>query len=162
VLMGLLAAVAIRPRSRAPAIAALALAAVLALLDQTRWQPWAYQYAAMLTACVWLPDERALDACRTILALTYVWSGLQKVNATFVDQTWPDVAASLHGVLPGALARLPAALVLAIPAIEVLAGLGLLTRRFRAPAVALAIITHAAILGTLVWSRENTVVWPWN
>lgn len=161
-LVGLLAAVAIRPRARAPAIAALALAVVLGLLDQTRWQPWSFLDAAMLAACVSLPDEGALDACRAILALTYVWSGLQKVNATFVHQTWPDVVASLHAVLPAALARPPAALVLTIPAIELLAGLGLMTRRFRAPAVALAIITHAAILATLILSRENTVVWPWN
>jgi hypothetical protein len=160
--IALLLVSAIRPSARIPAIAALALAVALALQDQMRWQPWFYLYVAMFAASVSLPAAGALDTCRTILASTYVWSGLQKLNATFVRQTWPDVVASLHGVLPRAMARPPAGMALVIPAIEILAGLGLLTRRFRTPAVALAIITHAAILTTLVGSRENTVVWPWN
>src|SRR5262249_46305749 len=79
-LLVLLLAVAIRPGSRAIPIAALAVAVPLGLLDQTRWQPWFYQYVVMLAACVWLKAEPALDTCRTIVALTYVWSGLQKLN----------------------------------------------------------------------------------
>lgn len=158
---GLLLAAAIRPRARWAPIA-LAPAAVLALMDQTRWQPWFYEYAVMFTASVALRAELALDAARTIVALTYLWSGLQKLNITFVRQTWPDIAASLHGVMPWLQSGPPSTLALLVPAIEILTGLGLLTRRFRAPAVALAVLTHAVILTLLIRSGENRVVWPWN
>ena len=162
VLVALLLAVVARPRARVPAMAVLAIVAALAMLDQTRWQPWAYQYFVMLAACVWLPADGAADACRTIVAFTYVWSGLQKVNVTFVRQTWPDLMAALHGALPGILPRPSAPLALLIPAVEVIAGLGLLTRRFRTPAAALALLTHAVILMALIRLGANTVVWPWN
>jgi hypothetical protein len=79
-----------------------------------------------------------------------------------VRQTWPDIAASLHSVVPWLGSGPPSTLALLVPAIEILTGLGLLTRRFRAPAVALAVLTHAAILTLLIRSGENKVVWPWN
>jgi hypothetical protein len=160
-LIALLLATAIRPGSRVILIAALAFAVPLALLDQTRWQPWLYQYVVMLAACARLRPERALDACRAIVALTYLWSGLQKLNATFVQETWPEFARAVVTVVPAA-SRLPPAFVLMIPAVEILTGVGLLTRRFRTPALAVALITHATILTLLLSSRENTVVWPWN
>src|SRR4051794_19909880 len=60
------AAIASRP---AKAIAGfLALAATYTLFDQSRLQPWFYQYALMLGACV-LPGGRA--ACRFIVAGVY-------------------------------------------------------------------------------------------
>jgi hypothetical protein len=160
VFIALLLAAAVRPQARAVAIAALALAAALALMDQTRWQPWFYTYAVMFTACLVLRAEGALNGSRAIVALTYLWSGLQKLNANFVRQTWPDITASLQGPLPWLHARPTLALI--VPAIEILTGLGLLTRRFRRPAVALAVLTHMVILTVLIGSGENTVVWPWN
>jgi hypothetical protein len=76
-LLVLLAAVLFR-RSRWPALALLALVILLAALDQSRLQPWVYQYSFMLAALALCraPGD-ALDVCRLILAGTYLWSGLQ-------------------------------------------------------------------------------------
>src|SRR5262249_38763884 len=93
----LLVALAERPRPRRLLTAFLVLAAVLALGDQSRWQPWFYQYLAMLgalTLAAWKPDsprarEAALAVCRLVVAATYFWSGVQKMNATFLSEVYP-------------------------------------------------------------------------
>jgi hypothetical protein len=58
-LLGCLAAAAIGPWFRRFAVAALALALGLAAWDQSRWQPWFYQYLLMLVALLASRDERS-------------------------------------------------------------------------------------------------------
>jgi hypothetical protein len=169
-LAGLLAAVAVLPRPRVPILVVLVLAVGLALGDQTRWQPWYYQYLVMLAALglyAWTPPAAkngriALDACRLIIVATYVWSGLQKLNATFVRETWPDIADAVLRLLPDAARAVPPVFVLAIPVVEVAIGVGLVIPPLRRAAVILATVAHLAILTLFVASGENTVVWPWN
>ncbi len=139
-------------------------------MDQTRWQPWFYQYLFMLAAIgilAWRKTEssnnrKALDVCRLIVAATYFWTGFQKLNITFVRETWPDMAAFLPGFWQSVAQRVPAFLILVIPLVEILIGCGLLSRRFRNRTVLLATATHTAILMLLFLTGENAVVWPWN
>ncbi|HKY44373.1 MAG TPA: hypothetical protein VJM50_14900, partial [Pyrinomonadaceae bacterium] len=71
------------------------LAGLLSLFDQTRWQPWFYQLIFMLLGLglfAWKRPERknnavALNVCRLIILCTYFWSGLQKLNVTFIRET---------------------------------------------------------------------------
>jgi hypothetical protein len=163
-----LAAVSARPRKYLAAF--LVAAGLLALWDQSRWQPWFYQYYFMLAALALFPwrdeggrvDERrraALDACRLVVAGTYFWGGAQKLNPGFEG----TMLLLLERLLPQAwAAALAAASALVVPAVEILVGVALLTRRFRNAAVALALSTHAVVLLLLVPSGTNTVVWPWN
>ena len=121
---------------------------------------------AAITFYAWRkPDARsspaALDACRLIVIATYFWGGLQKLNFTFMQQTWPSMSEGIRSLLPS-LAKLPAAFGLAIPLIEVAIAVGLIVARTRRLAVMAAIATHAVILVTLISSGENAVVWPWN
>jgi len=160
-LIALLLATAIVPRSRVPVIASLVVALGLGVLDQTRWQPWFYQYVVMLVALAQRGKD-PLDTCRIIVAFTYVWSGLQKLNATFVDEMWPDFAQTFFATLSPTWYALQRPLGLSVPIIECVAGVGLLTRRFRTQAIVLAVAIHGAVLALLLSSRENTVVWPWN
>jgi hypothetical protein len=177
VLLGLLLAITVVAQPRRLILVFLALAGSLSLWDQTRWQPWFYQYLFMLAALgfiAWKPKsgprpalpERGsrpeLDACRLIVVSTYFWSGLQKLNATFIKETWPDIAGPWLRHLPEAVRRLPAPFVLIIPVAEIAIGVGLVARRSRNSAVALAVATHIFVLALLVRSGENTVVWPWN
>ena len=158
VLLGLLGAVAVIARPRSTILVCLALALGLALGDQTRWQPWCYQYLVMLAAVGvygWSRPASALDACRLIIVGTYVWSGVQKLNLNFVTVTWPENAEPL-------LPSLPAPLILAIPVVEIAIGLGLLSRRLRRAALLLAVVTHLVVLAIFVAGGENTVIWPWN
>jgi hypothetical protein len=169
-LLALLPVISFLPRSRKIVLIFVCLGALLSLWDQTRWQPWFYQYLFMLAAIGLLAwnekgagsNRAALNACRLIVTSIYLWSGVQKLNITFVRKTWPDLAAFLPSSWQAAVAHFPSYLILIIPLVEIFVGLGLLTRRFRNGAVLLAVATHMAILLLLVASGENVVVWPWN
>lgn len=170
ILLGLLLGIAIIAQPRRWIITFLVLAGLLSLLDQARWQPWFYQYFSMLAAVgvhAWKRPEAktnraALDACRLIVACTYFWSGLQKLNVNFVLETWPDMTGALLRALSISAQRIPFFLILLIPLLEMCTGLGLLARKFRNVSAMLAISMHLAILILLIFSGENTVVWPWN
>ena len=169
-LFALLAVISFLPRSRKIIVVFVSLAALLSLWDQTRWQPWFYQYLFMLAAIgilTWRKSESsrnrtALDVCRLIVSATYFWTGFQKLNITFVRETWPDMAAFLPGFWQSVAQRVPSFLILVIPLVEILIGFGLLSRQFRNRTVLLATATHAAILILLFLTGENVVVWPWN
>jgi hypothetical protein len=147
-------------------LAFLALAVLLSLFDQMRWQPWFYQYIFMLAALgfyAWRKPENKsnrvpLNVCRLIIVCTYFWSGLQKLNVNFIREVWPDMTGPLLRWLP----HLPPFLILILPLLEICIGLGLLARRFRNLSVILAVATHIVILLLLISTGENTVVWPWN
>jgi hypothetical protein len=169
-LLALLVAISCLSRPRTFVLIFLSLAALLSLWDQIRWQPWFYQYLFMLAATGLFAGTKngaasnraALDICRFIVASTYFWTGIQKLNVTFVRETWPDMASFLPGFWQSVVSHVPPFTILLIPLVEILVAFGLLTRRFRNGAVLLATATHLAILTLLVLTGENTVVWPWN
>jgi hypothetical protein len=154
-LLGLLAAAAVAPKPRWWLSAALLLLAGLCAQDQSRLQPWCYQYAFLLVgACVSLP------ACRLIVAAIYFWSGAQKLNPFFAASTFTYLAHPLAAHFPALVIQAG----YAAPFIEMAGAIGLLTRKFRAPAIATLIAMHAFILLAIgPFGRNfNTVVWPWN
>lgn len=169
-LLVLLAVISFFTGSRTLILVFVGLAAALGLWDQIRWQPWFYQYLFMLAAVGFLTrrqteaeiNHAALDACRLIVASTYFWTGFQKLNVTFVRETWPDMASSLPSFWQSIVKQVPSYAILVIPLLEILIGFGLFSRRFRNRAVLLAIGTHVAILILLFLTGENIVVWPWN
>jgi hypothetical protein len=159
---------ALGSRARRGTLAAfVAMAAALALFDQTRWQPWFYQYLLMMTAFVLCArsdmrdvDSPAFDVCRLVVATVYFWSGAQKLSVEFGATVVP-------GLLTGAVGStaLRQALVSAgwaVPVIEMSIGVGLLTSRAGRTAAGAAVLMHLAVLGLLASLRENVVVWPWN
>jgi hypothetical protein len=169
VLVGLIAVVA-KPVKLVVGFVSLAL--VYALFDQSRWQPWFYQYLFMLAALGLsftspMDTERrnsALPTCRLIVASIYFWSAIQKVNATFVQKTFPWMIEPLVAFLPVAVRTWLHPLGFAVPFLEMGIAIGLLTRRFRTAAVLVALSMHLAILASIgPWGRNyNDVVWPWN
>jgi hypothetical protein len=86
------------------------------------------------------------------------------VNPVFVDKTFPWLMQPFTRFLPATAQPLVDHLALAAPAFEVAAGIGLLTRRFRAAALIGAIGMHVFILAALgpLGRGFNAVVWPWN
>lgn len=164
-MIGLLVVIFFVARPQKIVAAFLVVAALLALFDQNRWQPWFYQCCFMFLALAifgWKKPPAALNALRLIVICTYLWSGLQKLNANFVRETWPDMSGPAFSHLPHFVQNIPPLFWLIIPLVEVAVAIGLLTRTLRNFAVALAIVTHVAILLTLIASHENSVVWPWN
>jgi hypothetical protein len=170
-LLFLLVAIVVAQRPRAYIIAFVVLAGLLSLFDQSRWQPWFYQFLFMLAALALYPGdgqdpkkrEAVLNVCRLIVACTYLWSGLQKLNMSFVEDVFPWLVEPLVALLPVSLEELIRPLGIAIPFVEAGIGLMLLTR-FRNAAVILALGMHVFILFCIgpFGHDWNTVVWPWN
>src|SRR4029434_7136723 len=103
-LLAALCGVAFAPRPRWWAAAATVLALVLALEDQSRWQPWFYQYGARLAAlAVARESGDTLAAWRVVLVGLYLWSGIQKLNATFKSRLFPWLLQPVRRVLPAGL-----------------------------------------------------------
>ena len=151
------------------ATGALALAAFFVLEDESRLQPWFYQYSFMLAAyCLYgwsrIGTSDALNACRLIVVATYFWSGLQKANAGFFEITYPWLVEPLTARLPDWAGYALLSGAYAVPVVEAVIGLGLLTRRFRKPAMVGALLMHAFIMFCVgpLGHDHNTVVWPWN
>ena len=139
------------------------------LEDESRLQPWFYQYSFMLAAfCLYgwgrMGASDAFNTCRLIVAATYFWSGLQKANAGFFEGTYPWLVEPLTSWLPGWAGSTLLSGAYAVPVLETAIGLGLLTRRFRKFAVIGALLMHAFIMLCVgpLGSDHNTVVWPWN
>ena len=150
-------------------ISALVIAAFFVVQDESRLQPWFYQYSFMLAAFCLFGLGRvgaldALNACRLIVAATYFWSGLQKANASFIQSTHPWLVEPLTARLPDWAGSALLAGGYAVPVVEAVIGIGLLTRRFRRLAVMGALLMHAFIMLCIgpLGHDHNTVVWPWN
>ena len=150
-------------------ISALVIAAFFVVQDESRLQPWFYQYSFMLAAvCLFglgrVGASDALNACRLIVVATYFWSGLQKANASFIQSTHPWLVEPLTARLPDWAGSALLAGGYAVPVVEAVIGIGLLTRRFRRLAVMGALLMHAFIMLCIgpLGHDHNTVVWPWN
>jgi hypothetical protein len=166
VLVALLIALMIAPR-RLLWIAASTLLAYLALQDQSRWQPWFYQYVMMLAAIGLAGGGRhqaAINTCCLIVAATYIWSGFAKLNPSFATVIFPAFVEPFvrRGFSPAPW--LVRDLAILTPILESITGVGLLFRRSRKVALFGAIAMHVFILMILgPFGRGfNPVIWPWN
>ena len=147
--------------------AAFALLLLEALQDQSRWQPWVYQYTMMLGAIAIAGEARqkgAMNTCRLVLAATYIWSGLAKLNPVFLNETFPWLVDPLLRAFPAAAQTFVHRLALLAPCAESAAGIALLTTRFRRVGAVTAIAMHLFILAAIgpFGLNFNFVVWPWN
>jgi hypothetical protein len=149
----------------------LALTVLLMLWDQGRWQPPIYQYVLLLAALTVYPvradptaRDRALQTARLIIAATYFWSGVQKINATFVGRVFPWMIEPIVAGWPAGLRSLASSMGAVVPVLEVAIALGLLSRRFRGAAVLTAVTMHGVILLAIgpLGRRWDHFVWPWN
>jgi len=152
-----LAGSALTPRL-IPMFAAFSL--ILAVCDQSRLQPWFYQYCFLLLGVAFA----APNACRLIVAGIYFWSGVQKLNAGFIYTGFPWLLEPFLRHLPPGAQALAHPLSVVAPFVELWIGIALLSRKFRTPAIVLALLMHAFILISLgPWGQNyNRVVWPWN
>lgn len=171
-LLVLAAMMVLSARPRRYIISLCALLAVSILFDQSRFQPWVYQYGvicALLSFYNWnLTEERLpqsiLNSTRFVIAAIYFWSGLSKMNLNFINYIFPWFMNPFLRFIPENLHNLVFATGVFVSITEMVIGVGLLTKRFRKPAVILAILMHLFILFVLspLGNNWNSVVWPWN
>ena len=147
------------------------LLVVLGLLDQMRWQPWAYQYLLCFIPMAFVAQRSdregiaaVLDLGRLLIIATYVWSGIHKFGVQFQRTYRSDVVDNWLESTSGWLHELIVWNGYLVPWVEILIGLGLLLPWTRQLAIYLAIGTHAFILVTLgpLGAGSNSVIWPWN
>lgn len=163
VVAGLALGLTERLRSRAAIGVALIALALLVAADQSRLQPWVYEYALLLvvlgSAGSSADDKHtALRVCRSLLVALYFWSAVQKMNVSFVTRTWPDVV----GGLPVQHALWLRSIGWAPPLVELGIALTLASRRLHRVGVTGAVLLHVTNVALLMVSGENSVVWAWN
>ena len=168
-LLILLTWIAVKP-GRWIALVFLVSTVFLALQDQSRWQPWAYQYGLMLLPLIFLrkgqDESAALGLLQFVVMMVYLWGGIHKCQPGWLS-VWEGsmVAPLLSESKDGFLDSLMLGFGYLVPAIEILMALGLLFRKTRLPAIVTIILTHLTILillGPVKGSISNSVVWPWN
>ena len=164
-----LVALIVRPNRRL-VFALLLLSFILAVQDQSRWQPWFYQYVLMLLVFSLVKNQNqedtALFMLQFIVAWIYIWSGIHKCQPKWIF-VWegyliaPVTNTLEEGFLKSALhsaGRL-------IPAVEILMGACLFFNRTRFFAIVAILLSHSTILvllGPVQGYISNSVVWPWN
>jgi predicted DCC family thiol-disulfide oxidoreductase YuxK len=169
-LLALAAAALVSPRPQKFIGGFLAIFVVFCLLDQNRWQPWVFLYGFLLAGLAlfsWRSDDRvgrqaALNIARLIVAFTYVFSGLQKINRHFVTVDFGLLTQPITDLAP-ALSTPLHYIGMAAPFVQVGFGIGLLTQRFRRASLVLAVAMHLFILAMLgpLGQDWNMIVWPW-
>ena len=154
------------PKRKMPLVLVINTLILLAISDQMRLQPWVYQYFIIFV--VFAFNERKennsaqmLGLIQISIAALYIWSGLQKINYTFIYETLPFLLSPLQNFM--AINDLPLFFVgLTTALTETLIGFGLLLKKTRRFAVRCAIILHIIILTLLVAKNYNQIVWFWN
>jgi hypothetical protein len=106
--------------------------------------------------------NRALNIARLIMASTYLFSGLQKINFNFMQNDFPWIVSPITDAVP-ASAPVLHWLGVAAPFIQVAFALGMLTRRFRRISLIAAVTMHVFILGMFgpLGLNWNNIIWPW-
>jgi hypothetical protein len=138
------------------------------LLDQNRWQP--YEYQCLFILFIFLVNaynqKLIVPSLTFILAATYFYSGLGKLNSSFLQSVWHPVILRSFLKIPSNVAGQPiiyrAGYLLGV--FELIAGIGLLfSNTKKAVAIAL-ILMHLFILLLLgpFGINYNSIVWPWN
>jgi hypothetical protein len=166
-----LALVTLFVRRAAPAAAAfVAIMLAFCLADQTRWQPWVFQYTVLMAVVALAAsdgadltgEERVLNLGRLIVAFTYIFSGLQKLNPNFMFVDFPWLVEPVTRSIPPVAKIVPVLGALA-PFVQVGFGVGLLTRRWRRLSLGAAVAMHGLILAMFgpLGHNWNNVIWPW-
>ena len=166
-LLILLVFIAVRKKPTRFIVVTLTLLALLVFLDQTRLQPWVYQYSILLGILAFhgrspSMTSTTLAACQLAVAAQYVWSGIQKLNWSFAHKIVPDILALTGISLPQSMLRLLPLLAIVVALAEASIGVALLFRRTRSVGVIVAVGMHLVLLLVMITSNRNSVIWPWN
>ncbi len=148
------------------------LFSLLVFLDQTRLQPWVYQYLSMLLVAglfSWKRDDKegrdaVLSTCRLMVASIFFWGGVQKISPQFLYGIFPWMIKPIVDVLPGFMGTLVAPLGFLVPSLEMGIGISLVSKGYRNIGIGFA----ACMCFFILWSIGpfghdwNVIVWPWN
>lgn len=140
-------------RNRFVALLLVGSLTLLVLLDQHRFQPWAYQFGIVAIVLAFAPAGRAASLLRVLTVGIYFWSAVSKFDYTFLHGLGPELLRGLLSAFhlePGWM-RLEAATTLAwaFPLDELAVAILLAIRRTRTIGLVAAIAMHLLLLATL-------------
>ena len=158
--------------SKKPKILLVLVSIYLCFDDQNRLQPWFFNYILLLV--VFLFYKQRVDepnnyttvfiSMQILIALVYIFSGLQKFNSHFITDTFTWFISPLSNVLNQRQMGIVMMFGKFIPYTEIAIGLGLLIKPTRYIILPAVILMHIFILVMLGPSGKsyNYVIWPWN
>ena len=139
------------------------------LLDENRWQPWEYLYLFILLLFILNKSGKpaVMHCCFVImLATIYFYSGIHKIQESFVTYMWDHTILKrlLHLPIPFQSKNWLHYCGYALPMVECAGGIGLLFTATKKIAAILLIAMHGFILLLLgpLGIGYNVIVWPWN
>jgi hypothetical protein len=143
---------------------------VLALEDINRFQPWVYTQGAILTLIYFYKQgrENAIQSgVMLVVALVYIWSGIQKLNLGFLRDTFPWILSAFGLDFqndPGQPLDSFNYLFSIVPILEFSIGLFLLISKTRKIGIIIGLLMHLFILLSLgpTGHNWNIIVFPWN
>ena len=139
----------------------------LALTDQHRLQPWAYQFILLALVLTAMPARDAIAWSRMLVASLYIYSALSKLDWTFIDSGGGQIVQGLLRCLPfdANLSNTSRRILTgSLAAGELLIGIGLCFRRSRRFAYYASLVMHALLLAALgPWGAHQKLgVLLWN
>jgi hypothetical protein len=160
----------------------VALLAGLIVLDQHRFQPWAYQMGLFALVLATVQPRRAMFLLRVLVISIYFFSAVSKLDYSFLHTLGQQFLDALVGLVDGSTqnwspdARFYAAMI--FPIGELAVGIGFCFRQTRRPALAAAIVMHLLLMlilgpsgldhkpGVLVWNGyfivQAILLFPWH
>lgn len=163
-----MAVVAVFPNNRTVLGLTIVVELMSCLLDQSRWQPWEYQYLLTFIFFFFYHHNRKQfsNYFAFLLVVTYFFSGLHKLNGGFLYSVWEKMI--LIRFLNFDANQIQNIFVhyagLGLPILEMFLALGLLLFKNKKPFALLLIGMHIFILIFLspLGINYNSIVWPWN
>ncbi len=151
-------------------ISLLLVGVYMVLTDQNRLQPWFFQYLIMLFVLVfynWRVDEPrdytvVMTTLKIVIAATYLWSGIQKLNPGFMAETWPWLIKPIENICTAETCNVIYNMGWGIPYIELLISVCLFFPNAKRIAIPVAVFMHFIVLVLLVAHSYNPVVWGWH
>jgi hypothetical protein len=138
----------------------------LALADQHRLQPWAYQFLLLALVLSVLPAAEAIAWARLLTASIYFYSALSKLDWTFLESGGGQIVTGLLTFLHagGQLSEFSQRVLAGTLAVgELLIAIGLCWRRSRRAAFVASLVMHALLLAALgPWgadSKPGVLLW---
>jgi hypothetical protein len=140
----------------------LALYIYLCFVDQNRLQPYFYQSFLTLFAILIYPKKtearKILFTLILIFIATYFWSGVHKLNDIFYEQ-WMHALTKHFSFIPESLLL---AFTYAVPWLEALLGVFILSNKTRKIGVIGIVSMHSIIIVMLLYLGYGFNVIPWN
>lgn len=159
-------------QKKLPTVLLILFCIYLCFDDQNRLQPWFYNYVLILFIVLFYRyrvDEpnnytTVFISLQLLIALIYIFSGIQKMNSAFVPDTFEWMVSSFDTILSKRQLGLITKFGYIIPYFELTVGVLLLVKQLRFIIVPLVILMHILILVMLGPGGKsyNSVIWPWN